>query len=235
MQEKPITYKELAQTIKKMAIESGLSEEELDRFLERYAFEHGRLILLRNLVGADFDLEVSKNSIEYMRSRRPVLDTLSVPFKRGERVLSIGCGSGVAEVNLAQEGCDVWGLDPHKTGIRIAKRLADEVALSENCRFLEVSGYEYPFEDEFFDAVLYSHSIHEIDDVEASLKESHRVLKPDGRVVILEDGNTRDEVMEPIKKSGFSIKDEKSMPLGGVCTHGSVTSIIAITLEKRTR
>ncbi len=233
MRKKPVTYKELARTIKKMAIESGLSEEELDEFLERYAFEHGRLVLLRNLAGGDFDLEVARNSIEYMRSRMPVLDSLSVPFKRGDKVLSVGCGTGVAEMNLAQEGCDVWGLDTHKTGIRIARRLAHEVALSENCRFLEVSGYEYPFEDEFFDAVLYSHSIHDIDDVEASLKESHRVLKPDGRVIILEDGNTRDEVIEPIEKSRFVTKDEKSMPLGDVYTHGSVTSIIAITLEKR--
>lgn len=233
MRKEPITNKELIRTLKKMAVETGRSEEELEEFLNRYAFEFGCLRLLRNMAGVDFDLEVARNSYEYMRTRRPVLDALTEPFEKGEKVLSIGCGSGVAELNIAQEGCEVCGLDTHESAVNIANRLAEEVALSENCRFMEVSGYEYPFDDETIDTVLYSHSLHEIEDIEASLRESYRVLKREGRVIVLEDGNTRDEVIDPITKSEFRIKEEKSLPLGGMHCHGSVTSVIAITLEKK--
>jgi ubiquinone/menaquinone biosynthesis C-methylase UbiE len=231
----PITNEELVTTLRKMAVESGLGEIELDEYLQKYALEYGSLTLLRNLVGVDFDLEVATNSFEYMRTRRPVLNALTKPFVKGEKVLSIGCGSGVAELNIAQNGCEVCGLDTHENAVRIANRLAEEVALSDECKFMEVSGYEYPFEDGSFDAVLYSHSLHEIEDIEASLRESYRVLKPEGRVIVLEDGNTRDDVMEPIMNGEFHIKEEKSLPLGGFQCHGSVTSVIAITLEKKTR
>jgi ubiquinone/menaquinone biosynthesis C-methylase UbiE len=233
MQKEPITNRDLIRTLKKMAVESGQSRDELEELLDKYAFEFGSLRLLRNLAGADFDLEVAKNSYEYMRTRRPVLDALTEPFGKGEKVLSIGCGSGVAELNIAQYGCDVCGLDTHEDAVNIANRLAQEVALSEECKFMEVSGYEYPFEDGFFDTVLYSHSIHEIEDIEASLRESYRVLKPEGRTIVLEDGNTRDDVIGPITNSRFLIKEEKSLPLGGLHCHGSVTSVIALTLEKK--
>ncbi|MCK4442918.1 MAG: class I SAM-dependent methyltransferase [Thermoplasmata archaeon] len=232
MQEEPIGNEKLIETMKKMASENGLSEYELNEFLQEYAFEFGGLKLLRNLVGADFDLEVVKNSYEYMRKRRPLSDILAEPFRKGERILSIGCGSGAADVNLAQDGCQVWGMDTNKSGVKIANRLAEEVGLSEDCRFMEVSGYEYPFDDGFFDVVLYSHSLHEIDDKEASLKESHRVLKPEGRVIVLEDGNAREEVVESIENSEFTVRGEHTMPLGDIYGHGSVTSIVAVTLEK---
>lgn len=233
MLEEPIGNRELIETMKKMALESGLRENELNEFLQKYAFEFGSLQLLRNLVGVDFELEVVKNSYEYMRKRGPPSDILDESLGKGEKILSIGCGSGAAEVNLAHNGCQVWGMDTNKSGLKIANRLAEEVNLSESCRFLEVGGYEYPFDDGFFDVVLYSHSLHEIDDMEASLKESRRVLKPRGRVIVLEDGNTREEVIESIKNSEFNIKEEHTMPLGDIYGHGSVTSIIAITLEKR--
>lgn len=233
-QKEPIGNKELMKTMRKMSVEGGLSEKELEELLQKYAFEIGSLNLLRNLVGADFNLEVVKNSYEYMRKRGPLSDVLTEPFKKGERILSIGCGSGAAEVNLAHDGCQVWGVDTDKSGVNIANRLAEEVGLSEDCRFMEVSGYEYPFDDMFFDVVLYSHSLHEIDDMEASLKESHRVLKPEGRVIVLEDGNAREEVIESLENSEFIVRGEHTMPLGNVYAHGSVTSIIAITLGKRT-
>lgn len=233
MQEEPIGNRELIETMKKMAMENGLSERDLDEFLEDCAFEFGSLKLLRNLVGVDYELEVVKNSYEYMRKRRPLSDFLPDSFMKGNKILSIGCGSGAAEVNLAFAGCQVWGVDTNKSGVDIAKKLVEEVGLAEHCRFLEVSGYEYPFDSAFFDVVLYSHSLHEIDDMETSLVESHRVLKPEGRVVVLEDGNAREEVIESLENSDFSIKEQQTIPLGSIYGHGSVTSIIAMTLHKK--
>ncbi len=229
----PVGNKELVQIMKKMAVESGLSERELDEFLEDCAFEFGSVKLLRNLVGVGYDLEVVRNSYEYMRNRKPLSDFLPDVFAKVEKVLSIGCGSGAAEVNLAREGCQVWGIDTDKDGVNIANRLAEEIGFSEDCVFTEVDGYVYPFDDGFFDIVLYLHSLHEIDDKERSLGESNRVLKAGGRVIVVEDGNALKEVTESLEAANLAIAEEHTIPLGEIFGHGSVTSIVAMVLEKK--
>lgn len=232
MMEGSIGNEEVIATIKKMANEKGVEENELEAFLDKYAFQIGSLSMLRNLTGADFQLKAAENTYEYMPTKNLALELLDKPFESGEKVLSIGCSLGLTEANLAKTGCQVWGLDTNEKSITIANRLAEEMNLSENCRFLVVDGYEYPFSDEFFDSILYSHSLHEIEDKAATLRESFRVLRPKGRLVVLEDEMGREEVMDAVMESRFEVKVEKVVLPFKVFNHGLVTSVFAIVLEK---
>ncbi|TET89368.1 MAG: class I SAM-dependent methyltransferase [Methanomassiliicoccales archaeon] len=233
MKEEYIGNEEVIATIKKMALEKGVKKEELEAFLEKHAFQFGSLNLLRNLVGADFQLKAAENTYKYMPTKNLALEMLDKPFESGEKALSIGCSTGVTEANLARKGCLVWGLDTKEKMITIASKLAEEMHLSENCRFLVVDGYEYPFSDEFFDSVLYSHSLHEIEDKAATLQESFRVLKSQGRVIVLEDETGKEGVMDAITDSRFEIEEEKVVLPYKVFNHGMVTSVFAIVLEKK--
>ncbi|MCK5291748.1 MAG: class I SAM-dependent methyltransferase [Thermoplasmata archaeon] len=233
MKREPIGKEDVISTIIEMAIEAGLKEDALDEFLETYAFKMGSLKLLKNLVGADFHLKASINTYEYAFSKHLALEFLNGILETGKSVLSIGCSDGLLEVNLAQKGCKVCGVDTNEKMIDIASRLAKDKDLSKQCRFVTVSGYEYSFSDESFDTILYSHSLHEIDDKIASLRESHRLVRPQGRVIILEDETSREEIIEAVSESGFTIREEKVVLPGRFFNHGLVTSVHAIALEKK--
>lgn len=231
MREEPIGFEDVISTIKRMASESDLRMEELEDFLDRFALKYGSLMLLRSLAGVDFRLKEIKDAIEYAFSKSLAIQFLEDTFGIGENVLSIGCSIGLLETNLARQGYNVWGLDKKGSVIEIARRLVQETGLSSRCEFVPVDGYEYPFQDEFFDTVLYSHSLHEIDDQKASLNESHRILRPQGHVIVLEDGTTREDVVGSISESEFTVKREMEAFPG--VYHGQPTPVILIELEKK--
>ncbi len=231
MREEPIGFEDVIATIKRMASESNLGKEELEEFLARFALKYGSLMLLRNLAGVDFRLKETKDAIEYAFSKSLAIQFLEDTFGIGENVLSIGCSIGLLETNLARRGYNVWGLDKKGSALEIARRLAQETGLSSRCEFVPVDGYEYPFQDEFFDTVLYSHSLHEIDDKMASLNESHRILRPQGHVIVLEDGTTREDVVGSISESEFTVKKEMEAFPG--VYHGQRTPVILMELEKK--
>jgi SAM-dependent methyltransferase len=231
MGEGPVDLVDVISTIKRMASESGLEEEVLEDFLRKYAPNYGSLLLLRSLAGADFRLKETGDALEYAFSKDLIIQFLEERFELGKNVLSVGCSIGLLESNLARRGYDVWGIDRKGSALEIANRLVHETGLSNLCRFMPVDGYDYPFQDEFFDTVLYSHSLHEIDDKTASLNESCRVLKPHGHAVVLEDGTTRDAVVASISESRFKVKKELEAFPG--IYHGRPTPVVLMELEKR--
>ena len=203
MSAKRVGVEDLISAMKKMAVEKGLKKEELQDYLDKYAFRFGATWLLKILAGVDFRLEAGVNTLEYSLTKRPAVDVLAEEFNPGEKILSIGCGTGLLEANLARLGCRVWGLEKNKDLIGIARKLADEMGLSQSCKFRRVKRYKYPFPDGFFDAALYSRSLHEIKGKTATLRGVYRVLKDLGRVAILETKSELKEMnLEKIAKNG---------------------------------
>lgn len=95
-------------------------------------------------------------------------------------VLDVACGTGDMVVSLMERGCTVTGVDISEEMLAIAKRKVEsgkwEVADAENL----------PFKDESFDAVTCAFGVRNFVHLEQGLHEMQRVLKPDGRMVILE-------------------------------------------------
>lgn len=103
-------------------------------------------------------------------------------FKVGEKVLDIGSGTGNYSIWLAKKGLQVTGLDQSKAMMNIAKKKADEEDLAID--WVEADATNLPFPNESFDLVLSVTAIEFMDDINAVLKETIRVLKPNGRLVI---------------------------------------------------
>ena len=67
----------------------------------------------------------------------------------GQRVLDIGCGSGLFSVSLAQRGATVVGLDfaPHM--LELARQRAASQGVAECCTFVEADFMTYPLREPF--------------------------------------------------------------------------------------
>ncbi len=112
----------------------------------------------------------------------------------GQEVLDMCCGTGDVAMAFAkaQPGLKrIVGCDFSKTMVELAMqkqaKLAKEGELEfKNFQWCEGDCLATQFDDESFDIVSCALGLRNMVDLSAALKEMHRVLKPDGRVCILE-------------------------------------------------
>lgn len=112
-------------------------------------------------------------------------------LKPGESVLDAGCGTGVLTMLVADAvggGGRVVGIDPAAKMIEVAKRNAREGGSRAEFRLATIE--ELPFEDESFDCALSSLMLHHLppDLKIKGLREVVRVLRPGGRIVLVDVG-----------------------------------------------
>src|SRR2546423_755943 len=105
------------------------------------------------------------------------------------RALDVGCGTGDLSLALsAATSARVTGLDFCRPMLDRAARKALESDKSDGrrCVFIEGDALRLPFKDKAFDAVSIAFGLRNLSSVEKGLSELLRVLKPGGRVCILE-------------------------------------------------
>ena len=115
-----------------------------------------------------------------------------------DRALELGCGSGFFLLNLIQAGVarrgSVTDLSPGM--VKVATRNGENLGLDIDGRVADAEGI--PYEDNTFDLVVGHAVLHHIPDVELSLREVVRVLKPGGRFVFAgEPTNVGNELRAP--------------------------------------
>ena len=108
-------------------------------------------------------------------------------LKTEDRVLDLGCGTGVltrmiADKLDAKAGGVSLGIDAAAKMIRVARKKRE----SETCRFEVAAAEDLPFETASFDAAVSSLFFHHVplDLKQQSLSEAYRVLRPQGKLVI---------------------------------------------------
>lgn len=165
-----------------------MSEGERGRFSlwrEPQGFDEGRA---RSL--AERALELRGRAEDETRARAAYLDLLNVV--PGERVLDIGCGSGVVTRDLARRvgaGGRVVGLDPSAALLTVAAELAANAGLAGRITWREGDARALPFADGAFDAALAVTALCHIPDGERAVPELVRVVRPGGRVGVFDRDN----------------------------------------------
>ena len=128
-----------------------------------------------------------------------------------EVFLDIGCGTGdvALEILRQQPDCRVVGIDPSQGMLEIGRDKVEASGLGKSIELLEGSALDIQFPDHSFDGVITSFCIRNVTDRRRALFEFHRVLRPAGRVVILELTDPTGPVMAPL----FRIYSNLVMPL----------------------
>ncbi|KDN52213.1 S-adenosyl-L-methionine-dependent methyltransferase [Tilletiaria anomala UBC 951] len=107
------------------------------------------------------------------------VDTLREKLGKGPlKLLDVGCGGGIATIEMAAAGFNVTGLDASAISVKAAEKMAKERSLS--IQYVHGSAYSLPYHDDSFDAVLSSDVLEHLHDVRQALKEVTRVLRPGG-------------------------------------------------------
>jgi demethylmenaquinone methyltransferase / 2-methoxy-6-polyprenyl-1,4-benzoquinol methylase len=111
------------------------------------------------------------------RWRRVTVDQV---VRKGDRVLDACCGTGDLAIAARARGADVVGLDFSEAMLERAH------AKSREIEWVRGDVLALPFDDASFDAVTVGFGVRNVDDLEAGLRELRRVLRPGGRLGILE-------------------------------------------------
>lgn len=109
-------------------------------------------------------------------------------LSKGQSVLEFGCATGWLTNNLADLGVHAKGIDISNQAIKLSHALKENRPARPGAIFdtLLYDGKIIPFQNEFFDRVVCFDAFHHVSDQKDSLKEMFRILKPGGRVAMLE-------------------------------------------------
>ena len=99
----------------------------------------------------------------------------------GRSLLEVGCGIGVDSIQLAKRGFAVTAVDLTENALAVARQFAARRGVSVDFRLGNAEGLDFP--DQSFDAVYSFGVLHHTPDIERSVAEVHRVLRPGGHGV----------------------------------------------------
>ena len=111
------------------------------------------------------------------RWRRAAAEAVVRP---GDLVLDVCCGSGDLALAARGAGGGVTGLDFSRPMLDRARRKAPDI------EWVEGDAMALPFGDGSFDAVTIGFGLRNLDDAAGGLAELRRVLRPGGRLAVLE-------------------------------------------------
>ena len=122
----------------------------------------------------------------------------------GDRVLDSCCGTGDLALAAARAGGNVTGVDFSRPMLERARRKAPEI------EWVEGDALALPFADASYDAATVGFGIRNLSDLDGGLRELRRVLRPGGRVAILEITRPRG-LLAPFYRLWFDVV----IPLAG--------------------
>jgi demethylmenaquinone methyltransferase/2-methoxy-6-polyprenyl-1,4-benzoquinol methylase len=99
-----------------------------------------------------------------------------------DRVVDVACGTGAVARELRRRyGCSVVGVDQSREMLAVGRLRVDQ-----HVELVEAPAEALPFEDRSFDALTFTYLLRYVDDPPATMSELARVLRPGGRIAMLE-------------------------------------------------
>ncbi len=153
--------------------------------------------LIEKLYSRDYYLDDCEGFQEFKKSSgrklsrrlKKVLHLAAV--KAGERAIDLGCGRGEISLQMAKRGAKVFAIDPSPAALNLLKEAkldweSKEESFLDQLHLLQAEGTALPLKSEGVDLIILSDIVEHLypNQLRALLRECHRVLKTQGRVVI---------------------------------------------------
>lgn len=136
---------------------------------------------LKELMGSHFDLQgLGPYVRKELASRLPHNDV---------RVLDVGTGSAGNAEFLARslsKKSRIWTLDPSPEVLAEAKKTLATKGLSSKIEFVRADASETSLQSGFFECVVSVMTLHHIEDLRPAVREMMRVLKGDGKILLVD-------------------------------------------------
>ena len=126
------------------------------------------------------------------------------------KILDVGTGPGLIALFLAELGHDVTGMDISEEMLKKARENAK--AFNIPAKFMQGDAEDLPFESESFDAIINRALIWTLSNPENAIVEWKRILKPNGKLVII-DGSWYLNIDSSLKRKVWRVF---AMPLIGI-------------------
>ena len=127
----------------------------------------------------------------------------------GERFLDVATGTADVALEIVRrvpEGTiQVVGVDFSEKMLELAQQKIESEGRADAIQLKSGSAENLPFEDNYFDGTTTAFGVRNFSDVNRSLSEMHRILKPGGRCVILEFSLPQNSILKALYQFYFEV------------------------------
>ena len=163
-----VPFKESAESKKKQV------ENMFDKIAFRYDF-------LNRFLSAGIDVRWRKKAITHLKNLQP------------ENILDVATGTGdfaITSYKLLKPG-KITGIDISDGMLELGRKKIKKLGLEGRIQLLNGDSEAILFDDNSFDAVTVAFGVRNFENLEKGLSEIYRVLKPGGKLVVLEFSRPR--------------------------------------------
>jgi ubiquinone/menaquinone biosynthesis C-methylase UbiE len=123
----------------------------------------------------------------------------SSKVKPGDRVLDIGCGTGLLSLKfLKKADCTVTGIDSSQKMLMICRKKIKQLGLNKRMICTLVDAEQMDFPNNTFDIIASTVTLHHLKKKEPVFRKIYKILKPEGRFVLGElDMDTTGQLTDP--------------------------------------
>jgi demethylmenaquinone methyltransferase/2-methoxy-6-polyprenyl-1,4-benzoquinol methylase len=148
--------------------------------------------------------------------------TAAAAVRPGDRVLDAACGTGDLAIADRDAGAS------HVTGLDFSEQMLARARRKAPLEWVQGDLLALPFEDASFDAATVGFGVRNVADLERALRELRRVLRPGGRLAILEITQPRGPL-----RPFFSLWFDRIVPvLGKVLPGGAAYTYLPASVKR---
>ena len=137
---------------------------------------------------------------------------------RPERVLDVATGTGDLAIMAAEAGIpSVVGVDIAEEMLAVGQQKVKDRGLTDMVTLRKGDAEKLPFSDKQFDAGMVAFGVRNFEDLKEGLFQFHRVLKPGGRLFVLEFSQPR----IPVVKQVYGVYGRTLLPMLGKMISGN--------------
>lgn len=180
------------QAVKNALVKVGLGKESWSQVMTDSAGSSSATYWTGHNVTNHHMFESAKDSIEYFdwRNRQyfNYIELMPVTGQEGKIVLDFGCGPGHDLVGFLEysKPQKIYGVDVSSSSLAEARSRVSLHSKSSEVELIHLTdGVAIPLADHSVDFIHSSGVLHHVEDLQATLRELRRILKPDGKMQVM--------------------------------------------------